>query len=174
MPLTKVGQRALELLHAYKEEHGDCLVPHDHVVGGYKLGLWVKGRRREYHARKLCDSTVKQLEAAGFLWRGKRGGGGGAGKPRSGASHPWDCQWEAAFAQLQAYADKHGHCRVKRVYKSAGIGLGRWVARQRSVYQGTLKGRLSASQVARLEELMGSAWNPSAEEWVDRMMCSAP
>ena len=86
----------------------------------------------------------------------------------------WDCQWEAAFAQLQAYADKHGHCRVKRVYKSAGIGLGRWVARQRSVYQGTLKGRLSASQVARLEELMGSAWNPSAEEWVDRMMCSAP
>ena len=64
--------------------------------------------------------------------------------------------------------------REKRVYKSAGIGLGRWVARQRSVYQGTLKGRLSASQVARLEELMGSAWNPSAEEWVDRMMCSAP
>ena len=59
-------------------------------------------------------------------------------------------------------------------HKSAGIGLGRWVARQRSVYQGTLKGRLSASQVARLEELMGSAWNPSAEEWVDRMMCSAP
>ena len=53
MPLTKVGQRALELLHAYKEEHGDCLVPNDHVVGGYKLGLWVKGRRREYRARKL-------------------------------------------------------------------------------------------------------------------------
>ena len=46
MPLTKVGQRALELLHAYKEEHGDCLVPNDYVVGGYKLGLWVKGRRR--------------------------------------------------------------------------------------------------------------------------------
>ena len=170
MPLTKVGQRALELLHAYKEEHGDCLVPHDHVVGGYKLGWWVKGRRREYHARKLCDSTVKQLEAAGFLWRGKRGG---ANKSRS-SKGPWDRQWEAAFAQLQAYADKHGHCRVKSVYKSAGIGLGRWVARQRSVYQGTLKGRLSASQVARLEELMGSAWNPSAEEWVDRMMCSAP
>ena len=60
---------------------------------------------------------------------------------------PWDRQWEAAFTQLQAYADKHGHCRVKRVYKSAGIGLGRWVARQRSVYQGTLKGRLSASQL---------------------------
>ena len=170
MPLTKVGQRALELLHAYKEEHSDCLVPHDHVVGGCKLGLWVKGRRREYRARKLCDSTVKQLEAAGFLWRGTRGG---AGKPRS-SKGAWDCQWEAAFAQLQAYADKHGHCRVKRVYKSAGIGLGRWVARQRSVYQGTLKGRLSASQVARLEELMGSAWNSSAEEWVDRMMCSAP
>ena len=163
MPLTKVGQRALVLLHAYKEEHGDCLVPHDHVVGGYKLGLWVKGRRREYRARKLCDSTVKQLEAAGFLWRGKRGGGGA-----------WDRQWEAAFAQLQAYADKHGHCRAKRVHKLAGSGLGRCVARQRSVYQGTLKGRLSASQVARLEELMGSAWNPSAEEWVDRMMCSAP
>ena len=52
--------------------------------------------------------------------------------------------------------------------------VGGAVARQRSVYQGTLKGRLSASQVARLEELMGSAWNPSAEEWVDGMMCSAP
>ena len=139
-------------------------------MGGYKLGIWVKKRRFEYHARKLCDSTVKQLEAAGFLWRGKRGG---ANKSRS-SKGPWDRQWEAAVAQLQAYADKHGHCRVKSVYKSAGIGLGRWVARQRSVYQGTLKGRLSASQVARLEELMGSAWNPSAEEWVDRMMCSAP
>ena len=62
---------------------------------------------------------------------GKRevgGGGGGAGKPRS-SKGAWDCKWEAAFAQLQAYADKHGHCRVKRVYKSAGIGLGRWMAR---------------------------------------------
>ena len=85
--------------------------------------MWVKGRRREYHERKLCDSTVKELEAAGFLWGGTRGG---AGKPRS-SKGAWDCQWEAAFAQLQAYADKHGHCRVKRVYKSAGIGLGRWV-----------------------------------------------
>ena len=97
MPLTKVGQRALELLHAYKEEHGRRRLPR---AERYKLGLWVKGRRREYRARKLCDSTVKQLEAAGFLWRGTRGG---AGKPRS-SKGAWDCQWKAAFAQLHRQA----------------------------------------------------------------------
>ena len=65
-------EHVLELLRAYKAEHGHCLVPTKYVVGGVKLGTWVKSRRHEYrHGQlKLCESTVTQLAAVGFEWNG--------------------------------------------------------------------------------------------------------
>mgnify|MGYP002057647832 FL=1 len=65
-------EHALELLRAYKAEHGHCLVPTGHVVGGVDLGTWVMRRRCDYrHGRlKLCESTMAQLAAMCFDWNG--------------------------------------------------------------------------------------------------------
>ena len=167
MPTEKTlcVEHALELLRAYKAEYGHSLVPTKYVVGGVKLGTWVKCRRREYrHGRlKLCESTMAQLAAVGFDWNGM----GWEALKRERA-------WEAAFKQLQAFKKAHGHCKVPPSYpKSAGVALGKWVIDQRQVFRGKKRGCLCPSRMARLDALE-FVWSPSERvrdvRWVERAL----
>ena len=130
-------------------------------MDGYKLGVWVKSCRQSQSLGMLRKTTWAQLAELG-VW---------ATSPADGRKALLLMRWEAA--QLQAFVNEHGHCRVpsqRAQYKT----LRTWVEQQRGVRRGRARGSLSETQAVRLEALKGWVWNPSAEKWVDRMMCSAP
>eukprot|EP00592_Proboscia_alata_P006749 CAMPEP_0194356292 /NCGR_PEP_ID=MMETSP0174-20130528/3995_1 /TAXON_ID=216777 /ORGANISM="Proboscia alata, Strain PI-D3" /LENGTH=969 /DNA_ID=CAMNT_0039125843 /DNA_START=231 /DNA_END=3140 /DNA_ORIENTATION=+ len=61
-------------LVAYKEEHGDTMVPQTYAIN-QKLGNWVARQRREYSSLKYASksssmkkSRIKALESIGFVW----------------------------------------------------------------------------------------------------------
>ena len=49
--------------------------------------------------------------------------------------------WEAKLAELVAYKEVHGDCRVPRTYE-ANKKLGRWVMRQRTEYRLFVNGKM--------------------------------
>jgi fermentation-respiration switch protein FrsA (DUF1100 family) len=103
------------------------------------LGFWVINRR----ARKaqLSPDQLKRLNSLDFSWD-------------SIAE-----QWERAFAALENFQKREGHCRVTARHKEDGLKLGSWVGAQR-----TKKRQLTLDQINRLNAL-GFSWDPFAEQW---------
>ena len=134
-------------LVAYKEENGDCMVPHGYVAeGGFALGTWVGTQRQKYKGKwgGLSDGQRARLEELGMVWE------------------PQEAAWEEGFRQLAMYREEHDDCTVPRGYVTeGGFALGNWVNGQRYKYKrkmGGLSNRLlSNSQKVRLEEL-GMVW----------------
>ena len=155
--------RGLACLQAYKQEHGDCLVPIMYkTTDKYALGKWVSNQRSAYKKGTLRQSAVAQLEALGFQWS-PRNFHRGKNKTKGRCVAPMNCkamQWEEGFARLQTYFKEHGDCLTSHRYRTEdGYALGRWVATQRATYKGASRTRwLSASRVARLEAL-GFVWD---------------
>ena len=137
---------AFQELQAYKDEHGDTLVPRRHQTAtGYNLGGWVNKQRVAKRKGRLNQEQVDRLEELGFVW-----------DVFSGLS------WGEAFQELQAYKDEHGDTLVPCDHQTAtGYNLGRWVDRQRVAKR---KGRLNQEQVDRLEEL-DFAWDVLSGLW---------
>ena len=54
-------------LVAYREEHGDCLVPKSYNSDP-KLGRWVAQQRAQKKRGTLLDDRVTRLESIGFAW----------------------------------------------------------------------------------------------------------
>ena len=59
--------RRYEQLVAYKEEHGDCLVPQK-WAGNPALGKWVDSQRQAYKQGRLKEDRIEMLEDVGFTW----------------------------------------------------------------------------------------------------------
>ena len=113
----------LQELIKYKIQHGDCNVPQKYPPNP-QLGVWVNKQRME---KKFLDENQKSsitpyklqaLEQIGFVWAKRKG------QP----------SWDARFAELKAYLEKHGDCNVPTKY-NANPALGRWVSTQRSQYK---------------------------------------
>jgi hypothetical protein len=131
-------EESFELMKAYKEEHGHCVVPYRAEYRGVKLGSWVDKQRRRGKSGQMRNDRVALLNRIGFTWV--------AGEmPR-----PWD-EW---FELLKAYKDEHGHCRVLKSAEYRGFKLGSWVHHQRCAHK---TGKLSEEQMARLNGI-GFAW----------------
>jgi hypothetical protein len=128
-------------LERYKEEHGHCRVPDEHVTAdGFQLGAWV-GTQRVTRDRMPAERR-KRLDALGFVWDVS------------------DYQWEEGFAHLQAFVCEHGHCTVPALYTSAkGFRLGNWVRVQRRS-----RDSMPADRKARLDAL-GFVWDPLTDQW---------
>lgn len=65
--------------------------------------------------------------------------------------------WDDRFRALSTFAHEHGHGRVPDGYRTDGLNVGAWVARQRLSHR---RGLLSPERVARLESVPGWSWNP--------------
>jgi len=96
-----------ERLKCYKEEHGDCLVPHLYSEDP-QLGLWVHNQRRSCSDPKRRE----KLESVGFVWAAQ------------------DDRWETMFERLKCYKEEHGDCLVPHLYSEVPQ-LGIWVQNQR-------------------------------------------
>ena len=125
-----------EALKEYKNNHGDCNVPHDWVENNLKLGVWVYKRRQHYKNGKLSNDRFKCLDDIGFVW------------------DPIEFVWEKRFAALKEYKNNHGDCNVPSDWPE-NKQLENWVRTQRTSYR---KGKLSDDRIKRLEDL-GFEWN---------------
>jgi hypothetical protein len=140
-PLETAWEEMFVALQAYKEEHGDCNVPH-HWADNPKLGRWVGTQRYQRSKGKLNPTRIHRLEAIGFVW------------DRAEAT------WEKMFAALKDYKNEHGDCNVPQQWPR-NPSLAAWVSKQRTDNN---KGRLRSDRVKRLEEI-GFDWSPAETHW---------
>jgi hypothetical protein len=167
---TRWEERFNELLK-YKEQNGDCLVPHNHES---LLGIWVSVQRRQHQQGNLSIDRFAKLTAAGFKWEARKKAAPvlntDNGKPAVLAnlesntstsivhtykSRSFDSDWKSFYPKLLSFKQKHGHCRVPLDESGDQMKLGVWVRYIRRFFG---DGKLSEEQAAKLE-LIGFEWD---------------
>ncbi|CAB9506432.1 helicase [Seminavis robusta] len=139
----QVGPRtwadSLELLRAYKEEHGDCNIPKSYQKDK-ALGEWVVKQRQ--NQRKLLPEQRKQMEDLGFNFESRQ--------------EQQDRKWDAMLEETKAYKEKHGHFKIPaKATKDEKLKvLSRWMNYQRQHYK---KKNLELSRVEKLNSI-GFDW----------------
>jgi superfamily II DNA or RNA helicase len=110
--LDQQWEEGFKSLKKYKEEIGDCLVPHDYRdPDDFKLGYWVATQRSN---KNNSIERKKRLNELGFVWNIKL------------------FQWQIGFEYLKHYKEITGNCLVPHDFETIeGFKLGYWVANQR-------------------------------------------
>jgi len=127
------------LLRKFHSQTGHCRVNIDYETDGFRLGSWVSHQR--HNKDSLTTEQVGRLNSLNFTW------------------DPFSEQWEEAYAALEKFRNRHGHCRVPHKLRESGVSLGSWVSHQR-----LNKAQLTPNQTRRLDSL-GFSWNPFDEQW---------
>ena len=140
-PLEADWVAGLRYLTIYKEREGHCRVFREHIENGFRLGQWVRVRRR--NTDKLSASRRQQLDELGFVWGAR------------------ETNWAEGLRHLTIYKEREGHCRVPRPHKENDFRLGQWVQVQRGTPD-----KLSASRRQKLDEL-GFDWDPDQTDWAE-------
>ena len=133
-------EQSFQKLLAYKNEHGNVLVPRNYKTSdGFGLGWWVTKQRSAEKLGTLGQDKKHRLEQVGFVWETRH------------ARHTW----EQSFRKLLAYKKEHGHVLVPHMYKTSdGFRLGHWVANQRAAKR---RGTLGQDNKHQLEQV-GFVW----------------
>lgn len=134
----------LRALAAFKQRHGHCQVPQSQR-NRRGLGVWVGNLRADYRKGKLPPDRVRVLNALGFAWKAV------------------NLCWEGHFAELTAFKQQHGHCRVPQLWP-ANLALGAFVGAARASRRA---GTLGPDQIRRLDDL-GFVWAPMQSTWERR------
>lgn len=129
--LEKHWDRMFSLLDQYRQQHGHTEVP----PSVPRLGKWVTAQRAAARCDQLRPDRRQRLESIGFAWRGTM---------KSARE-----RWEHRFAQLLAYKERFGHCRVPNKWPE-DISFGHWVHTQRAFKR---KGTLAPESIARLDAI---------------------
>jgi len=124
--------KKFELLKEYKENHGNCLVPHDYDL----LGSWVNAQRYFYRRFKegkktyISQKRIDLLDEIQFVWDSKAVRN--KNKPKKAAAGTaWERKWMKNFELLKEYKSRHGNLFVG---KEQG-DLHRWVIAQQQYYR---------------------------------------
>ena len=128
-------------LMAYKDEHGDTLVPQNHPANP-QLGTWVSQQRRNIKNNKLTPERIYKLDEIGFVWE------------------PFEDSWNEMFQQIVDYKDEHGDTLVPNSY-AENRQLGIWVDTQR---QKRKNNKMAPERVDKLNEI-GFVWDPFEDSW---------
>jgi hypothetical protein len=140
-------EKGFERLEAYVAKTGDAKVPAAHIDDtGFKLGMWVNGRRQDYKKAKLSMQRILRLEEIqGWTW------------------DVLEDSFRFGFDRLGDFVGSSGHARVPRSFLDhSGYRLGEWVKKIRSDY---FAGRLSAERASALEALPGWSWDPREDRF---------
>jgi hypothetical protein len=134
-PLESSWEEAFAALSRFKSREGHCLVPTGHMEGELKvnLGTWVIRQRK--FVDSLSVERKKRLDDIGFVW------------------DPLESSWEEAFAALNRFKSREGHCRVPHAHREGELRLGMWVHNQRYA-------TLSVERKKRLDDI-GFVWRSS-------------
>ena len=131
-PIAEQWEQAFAALKKFRKREGHCRVETEHKEDGLNLGHWVNAQRRKKD--KLTPDQLKHLNSLGFNL------------------DPKAEQWEQAFAAMQKFRKREGHCRVPKSHEESHIKLGSWVSNQRS-----RKDILTPDRLKRLNSL-GFVW----------------
>ena len=144
-------------LVAYKNQHGDTLVPTDTRRGKEnkycELAMWVNTQRSQYRLlqegkhSQLTDERIEKLNQIGFAWD----------------AH--EAVWEERFAELVSYKEMHGDTLVRGASQ-----LGNWVSVQRTFYRWLQEGKPSYLTNERIERLnqIGFVWDAQEAAWEEK------
>ena len=138
-PIAEQWEQAFAALQKFRKREGHARVPQMHQEEGLKLGMWMNNQRNRKN--RLTPEQIKRLNSLGFGWDLRAE------------------QWEQAFAALQKFHKREGHCRVPESHQVEGLKLGLWVAGHR--YR---KDRLTPDRLKRLNSL-GFSWDPFTDQW---------
>ena len=123
METTTNWQVHYDAFIAYKEKNPDVPIVQTTTYYGFHLGTWVGTQQAAKIKGTLSDERIKLLEDAGIDWDSYR-------KRQT---------WEACYAALIAYKEKHGTTNVPTnglvKIGDETINLGVWVSNQRNAYQ---------------------------------------
>lgn len=128
-------EKVIGLLKAYKEEHGDCLVPHSYITeSGVHLGNIVNSLRSG--SRKTTLEEREKLDSLGFVWSIKR-------------RFPFN----EVVSLLKEYKEEYGDCLVPKSHITKnGIRLGSIVG---SIRNGNRK---TTPEQREILDSLGFAW----------------
>ena len=141
----------------YYNAHGDLLVPFDYKTpDGLALGTWVRSlrqaRKGEFKRKPPTQEQIERLDKIGMYWGNCN-----------------ENQWMQGYEAAKQYFQAHGNLDVPTMYKTNdGVLLGKWVARQRYVYQNPEKSTkpLTQDRIDLLEGI-GMIWQ-KADSWQHR------
>jgi hypothetical protein len=133
------------MLERYAAREGDSRPKAAHREDGFALGGWVTNQLQLRRKGRLPDEYAARLEALpGWTWT------------------LYETWWDKNLALLERFADREGHASPLGTHVEKGVKLGMWVVNQR---QALKRGKLSDSQVRRLEALPGWRWEVIDEAW---------
>ena len=144
-PLASRWENMFTELRRYKDNHGNCNVRRRWKENPL-LASWVDVQRQNHRDGVLSAERKTRLDELGFDF------------------DPHASAWEAMFAELLRYKEKHGHTNVPpgRAYKEhPHPELAGWVNKQRTAHA---KGRLPADRKDRLDAV-GFIWNVKDAAW---------
>jgi len=147
---SKADQKWDEMFHRlsrYKQQYGDCLVPHTYVHDRL-LGLWVHTQRSMYKLKNMTSDKEERLNSIGFEWNANEN------VDDSSSTSVSEMKWNEMFSRLEYYKEQYGDCLVKN--SNAGDkSLCEWVKTQRRAYKSD---KMKTERQKRLESI-GFEWN---------------
>jgi|AntRauTorckE5430_2_1112549.scaffolds.fasta_scaffold02783_3 hypothetical protein len=108
-------------LAAYKEQHGDCLVPRNHDG---LFGSWIHRQRSLFRSKELKEDRYEKLVGIGFRFEDAK-------FANSKTKSEYE-KWNTRLMELVKYKEKNGHCNCPS--KNNG-SLGKWIDRQRTLFR---------------------------------------
>ena len=134
--------RGMQEFAVFKAMYGTALVPQEHEVADFKLGMWVKQVRSMKSRDKLSKEKIKQLDDIEFVWDVE------------------EHKWQQYIQKLEEYRSEKGDLLVPHLHvTSDGFKLGKWVSNRRS-----RRDKLSKEKVKKLDE-MGFVWDAEEQKW---------
>lgn len=126
----------------YSREHGNLNVPISYKTkDGYRLGLWISLKRRQYKKGTLTAQQIADLERIGMRWE-------------VFAEH-----WQEMYDEAKAYSETNGNLKVPRSYlTSNGYNLNLWLSKMKREQD-----RLSDGQITALTAI-GMRWPAAARQ----------
>jgi hypothetical protein len=121
----------------------------EHAGKVFKLGSWVRERRKDRSKNRLTHKRIAALDSLGFDW------------------NPYETNFQQGLKALRLYILREGDARVSLRHREEIDGhpfnLGTWASARRAE---RIKGRLSDERIADLDALVFD-WNPHETDYQD-------
>lgn len=132
----------------YYRENGNLLIPNNYKTKTkISLGSWIGKQRKNYREKKISDREVNLLNQIGMVWSLS------------------EYEWMKNYRLAVDYYNENGKLIIPKDYKTKdGFPLGRWIERQRKLFQDKV---LSEKEMSLLGSI-GMEWSKIDYNWMEK------